>query len=161
MTEQPSRHTVDTITSDALDQLYARIDTLEHVAERNKQAYKLVVRDVQAATQLLKEGKAALRQAKLDQLTDREAISYWTHQAQLARDYSAYDGRALASTILQAQRQAARADQAEAALDRLHQLHADRGGWCAECCAPDCENNEVAWPCPTIRALDNPQEPTP
>ncbi|MCX4540473.1 hypothetical protein [Streptomyces sp. NBC_01565] len=46
--EQPGRHTVDTITSDALDQLYARIDTLEHVAASNKQAYVDAVKDFQA-----------------------------------------------------------------------------------------------------------------
>lgn len=117
--QQPARHTADTITSDALDQLYARIETLEHVAESNKEAYKLVVLDAQAATQLLRDGKAALRQAALDQLTDREAISYWTHQTQLAREHSYYDNRALASTVVQARRWAARAEEAEAAIARV------------------------------------------
>lgn len=49
MTEQPARHTVDTITSDALDQLYARIDTLEHVAAGNKRHVQLIVPDLEAA----------------------------------------------------------------------------------------------------------------
>ncbi|MFD4934470.1 hypothetical protein [Streptomyces virginiae] len=124
MTDQPVRHTADTITDDELDALYVRIATLEHVAERNKQAYKLVVRDIQAATQLLQDGKAALRQAKLDQLTDREAISYWTHQTQLAREYSQHDNQALAATVVQARRWAGRAKQAEAAIARVRETAA-------------------------------------
>lgn len=49
MTEQPVRHTVDTITDDDLDQLYARIATLEHVAAGNKRHVQLIVPDLQAA----------------------------------------------------------------------------------------------------------------
>ena len=43
------RHTADSITSDALDQLYAHIATLEHVAAGNKRHVQLIVPDLQRA----------------------------------------------------------------------------------------------------------------
>jgi hypothetical protein len=55
---------------------------------------------------------------------------------------------------------ARRADQTEAAVDRVRALHANEDGYCAHC------KGEwgMRWPCPTIRALggdDADDEPTP
>ncbi|MCX5587582.1 hypothetical protein [Streptomyces erythrochromogenes] len=60
-----------------------------------------------------------LEQAKRNQLGDFETISYWTSQTTLAREHSDRADRARASTILQAQRWAARARAAEAVLEHL------------------------------------------
>ncbi|MFJ8163838.1 hypothetical protein ACIRBY_23325 [Streptomyces sp. NPDC096136] len=64
MTGQPTRHTVDTITSDALDELYARIDTLTAVCRSNKRAYAGAVADVQAAEQRAEQAEAALARVR-------------------------------------------------------------------------------------------------
>ncbi|MFF3622358.1 hypothetical protein [Streptomyces sp. NPDC002467] len=42
MTNQPSRHTADTITDDQLDELYARIATLEVIAAGNWRHVQLI-----------------------------------------------------------------------------------------------------------------------
>jgi len=55
-----TRHTVDTITSDDLDQLYREIDTLRAVCRSNKQAYAGAVTDAMAADERAKEAEAAL-----------------------------------------------------------------------------------------------------
>lgn len=69
MTEQPVRHTVDTITSDALDQLHARIATLEHVAAGNKRHVQLIVPDLEAALARAEQAEAAVAR-----VTSPEAI---------------------------------------------------------------------------------------
>ncbi|MGW0537836.1 hypothetical protein [Streptomyces sp. NPDC003032] len=43
------RYTADSITDDALDALYRRVETLEHVAAGNKRHVQLVVPDLQRA----------------------------------------------------------------------------------------------------------------
>ncbi|MFL4904644.1 hypothetical protein ACJ6WF_16020 [Streptomyces sp. MMS24-I2-30] len=43
------RHTADTITDDALDALYRRIETLEHVAAGNKRHVQLIVPELERA----------------------------------------------------------------------------------------------------------------
>ncbi len=60
----PVRHTADTITDNDLDQLYARIATLEAVAESNKRAYKLVFPDLQAAEQRAEQAEAAIERVR-------------------------------------------------------------------------------------------------
>ncbi|MEV6081808.1 hypothetical protein AB0L80_43085 [Streptomyces sp. NPDC052069] len=49
MTIQPERIALDDLTSDALDQLYARIDTLEYVAAGNKRHVQLLVPELEQA----------------------------------------------------------------------------------------------------------------
>ncbi|MFD4740587.1 hypothetical protein ACFWNQ_24965 [Streptomyces virginiae] len=188
--EQPGRHTADTITDNDLDQLYAerekygqgwldadrkaRVAEAALASEKETSQRLLVQRQEMAveryawqergeqAEQRAERAEAALAQARREQLTDGEAISYWTDAAGLARDHSYWADRARASTILQARRWAARARTAEAAIDRVRELHAKlNDGSCADCCAPDCENNYRDWPCDTIRALNDPKEPTP
>jgi site-specific recombinase len=44
-----NRHTANTITDEALDELYRRIDTLEHVAAGNRRHVQLIVPDLQRA----------------------------------------------------------------------------------------------------------------
>lgn len=90
MTEQPVRHTVDTITRDALDALYETLDA----AEQTSLARQLATADKAFIA-------AHLRATRNGAALDRTR-------------------RALASTILQARRQAARAEQAEAELAALH-----------------------------------------
>lgn len=137
MTEQLVRHTVDTITDNDLDQLYTERDEARAAADRYFTNGTKAVEELhwrahnaeQSAEQAEAERDKActafnakimeLEKAKREQLGDREAISYWTHQARVARDFSAYDGRARAATIVQARRQAARAEQAETANARV------------------------------------------
>ncbi|MEU4947691.1 hypothetical protein [Streptomyces lavendulae] len=129
--EHPGRHTADTITSDALDALYEMLDA----AQETELARQLATADKAFMS-------AHLRAARLG--------------SALARAQ-----RAHASTILQARRQAARADQAEAALARVRALHFNQYNACLECAGPGGYGDSPDWPCNTIRALDEPQEPTP
>lgn len=64
------RHTVNTITSDALDQLYARIATLEHVAAGNKRHVQLIVPDLEHAEAALARVRAAVHIADDEDVTD-------------------------------------------------------------------------------------------
>jgi hypothetical protein len=64
--QRPARHTVDTITSDALDQLYARIETLEHVAAGNKRHVQLIVPDLEAALARAEQAEAALARVRAE-----------------------------------------------------------------------------------------------
>ncbi|MFE2323610.1 hypothetical protein ACFXD5_06750 [Streptomyces sp. NPDC059385] len=128
MTEQPNRHTVDTITSDALDALYEMLAATQQT---------------ELARQLANADKAFLaahlRAARLGSAVAR------------AR-------RALASTILQARRQAARAEQAEAAIARVRALASELDA--AEAYGGLADGYELA--AYRIRAaLDDPQEPRP
>ncbi|MFI8294052.1 DNA cytosine methyltransferase [Streptomyces sp. NPDC085614] len=66
-TQAGGRHTVDTITSDALDQLYAeleqlrrRVHTLEHVARSNRRHVRAIVPELEAATQRAERAEAAI-----------------------------------------------------------------------------------------------------
>jgi hypothetical protein len=52
------RHTVDSITSDNLDELYARIATLEHVAAGNKRHVQLIAPDLERAEAALDRVRA-------------------------------------------------------------------------------------------------------
>ncbi|MEU2510194.1 hypothetical protein ABZ621_36650 [Streptomyces sp. NPDC007863] len=54
------RHTADSITDDDLDQLYARIDTLEAVCDSNKRAYVGAVQAAVDAEQRAERAEAAL-----------------------------------------------------------------------------------------------------
>ncbi|MFD4738696.1 hypothetical protein ACFWNQ_15185 [Streptomyces virginiae] len=139
MTDQPVRHTADTITDDELDELYARADKserhfqltaghLEETLGRLGEARSALAAEADLSRRVLEraeQAEAALAQARRDQLTDGEAISYWTDAAALARDHSYWADRARASTILQARRWAARARTAEAALARVRKLADD------------------------------------
>ncbi len=79
--EQPGRHTVDTITSDALDQLYADADRSEEViGELNEQ----VVRAIKQAEAAI--ARAAEERATLHQLFEGFARLLATS----SRDWSAY-----------------------------------------------------------------------
>ncbi|MFF8290451.1 hypothetical protein ACF068_14650 [Streptomyces sp. NPDC016309] len=54
------RHTADTITDDALDALYRRIETLEHVAAGNKRHVQRLIPELQRAEAALDRVRAAL-----------------------------------------------------------------------------------------------------
>jgi len=84
--EQPGRHTVDTITSDALDALYEQLDAAQRTS---------LARQLDTANRAF--AAAHLRAARNGAALDRTR-------------------RAHASTIIEARRQAARAEQAEAEL---------------------------------------------
>jgi hypothetical protein len=58
MTDSPPRHTADTINDNALDALYARIETLEHVAAGNKRHVQLIVPDLERAEATLARVRA-------------------------------------------------------------------------------------------------------
>ncbi|MCY0921860.1 MULTISPECIES: hypothetical protein [unclassified Streptomyces] len=93
-TGQPVRHTVDTITSDALDALYERLDNAQE-------------------TELARQLATA----------DRAFTEAHRRATRLAGDLARAQ-RAHASTILQAQRQAARARDAEAQLGTIRDIAA-------------------------------------
>ena len=59
MTTQPDRIQLDDLTSDQLDQLYARIATLEAVCLSNKRAYAGAVQAAWTAEARIRELKAA------------------------------------------------------------------------------------------------------
>lgn len=59
------RHTVDTITSDALNALYARIETLEHVAAGNKRHVQAIVPELEQARAERDRFEAAWQSARL------------------------------------------------------------------------------------------------
>ncbi|MER7905411.1 hypothetical protein ABTX84_19275 [Streptomyces sp. NPDC095614] len=59
MTTQPDRIPLDDLTSDQLDQLYARIDTLEAVCLSNKRAYAGAVQAALTAEARVRELEAA------------------------------------------------------------------------------------------------------
>lgn len=59
MTEQPVRHTVDTITSDALDQLYARIAWLEQALATVADCFHENADDLEAALRLFQRARKA------------------------------------------------------------------------------------------------------
>lgn len=127
------------------------------------------------------------RDLKVIELGSAETISYWKSQAVEARRYGQWRDRAHASTVTEARRQAARAEQAEAevtettgiiralrrqrgqaetAVARVRALHIPTGRMYSG--APACQGcmEDNPWeapshPCPTITALDEPQEPTP
>lgn len=102
------------------------------------------------------KAEAALEQAKRNQLGDFETISYWTHQTHLARDYAEHDSRALAATVVQARRWAARARAAEAVIARVRETAA-----CWEQMPSD-RHVYIHEAARTIRAaLDESEEPTP
>ncbi|WP_267244381.1 hypothetical protein [Streptomyces sp. PR69] len=65
-----ARHTVDTITSDALDQLYARIDTLERVAKSSKCHAQIIVQELETAD----AARLALRRRAEQAEADRAAV---------------------------------------------------------------------------------------
>ncbi|MFF4752668.1 hypothetical protein ACWD5R_11370 [Streptomyces sp. NPDC002514] len=52
------RHTADTITDDALDALYRRIETLEHVAAGNKRHVQQIVPDLERAEAAIERVRA-------------------------------------------------------------------------------------------------------
>ncbi|MEW1638619.1 hypothetical protein AB0469_31745 [Streptomyces sp. NPDC093801] len=52
------RHTADTITDDALDELYARIETLEAVAAGNKRHVQFIVPDLENALARAEQAEA-------------------------------------------------------------------------------------------------------
>lgn len=54
------RHTVDSITSDHLDALYARIETLEHVAAGNKRHVQAIVPELEQAWAAIKRVREAI-----------------------------------------------------------------------------------------------------
>ncbi|MFG2976267.1 hypothetical protein ACGFYY_25205 [Streptomyces sp. NPDC048331] len=135
MTEQPARHTVDTITSDALDALYEMLDA----AQQTELARQLATAERAFCA-------AHLRATRLGSTVSRMQ-------------------RAQASTILQARRWAARARTAEAALGQVRNLHSpssfpnpDAPGDITYCVG--CEYATGAHPCNTLAALDDPKEPT-
>lgn len=99
--QQPTRHTVDTITSDALDQLYARIATLEHVASGNKRHVQLIVPDLEAA--LARAEKAEAKAAAMTAAMESTAAAALRH--------SGCHGQLMAQCM--------RAEQAEAANARI------------------------------------------
>ncbi|MFE9853577.1 MULTISPECIES: WDGH domain-containing protein [Streptomyces] len=78
MTTTPDRIPLDDLTSDQLDTLYARIDTLEAVCESNKRAYVGAVRAVWAAEAAAKRLRAAWTAAR------RRAALYLTSNQNLA-----------------------------------------------------------------------------
>lgn len=64
------RHTVDSITSDALDALYRRIETLEHVAAGNKRHVQLIVPELERAEAAVARIRAAVHIADDQDVTD-------------------------------------------------------------------------------------------
>ncbi|MFF4369659.1 hypothetical protein [Streptomyces sp. NPDC001594] len=66
MTEQPARHTADTITDNDLDDLYARLDTLTAVCRSNRRAYVGAVQDVQAAEPRAEQAEATLTRVRAE-----------------------------------------------------------------------------------------------
>ncbi|MFJ5804841.1 hypothetical protein [Streptomyces sp. NPDC093093] len=59
MTNPPARHTVDTITSDALDQLHARIDWLEQALATVADCFNENASDLEAALRLFSRSRRA------------------------------------------------------------------------------------------------------
>jgi hypothetical protein len=59
--EPARRHTV---TSDELDRLYARIETLEYVARSNLRHVQLIVPDLEAATKRAERAEAAIERVR-------------------------------------------------------------------------------------------------
>lgn len=72
MTQPAERHTVDTITSDALDHLYREIDTLTAVCRSNKQAYIGAVKDAMAADKRTEQAEAGRDRYRLAWTSARE-----------------------------------------------------------------------------------------
>ncbi|MGW5852115.1 hypothetical protein ACWFQ8_29915 [Streptomyces sp. NPDC055254] len=165
---QPARKLLDQMSDAELAALYGERDLAVSLLARVRETSAQLINNANARADKAEaeRDKACtafnakvmeLEQAKRQQLGDREAISYWSHQARLARDYSAHDGRALASTIVQARRWAARARTAEAALARGREVEEQ---WRMHFLA----TGEAAGghALAMVRAaLDEPQEPTP
>ncbi|MGW7435683.1 hypothetical protein [Streptomyces sp. NPDC054849] len=61
--EQPGRHTVDTITDDALDQLYARLDAIESGMPQPLLKYVQQVNDIEAQRAQLPDEERQRREA--------------------------------------------------------------------------------------------------
>jgi uncharacterized coiled-coil DUF342 family protein len=70
-----TRHTADSITSDALDALYREIDTLRAVCDSNKRAYVGAVKHAWEVEERAKQAEAALNavRAELDALNSQTA----------------------------------------------------------------------------------------
>lgn len=140
--EQAARpHSASTITDDALDALYARLEAAEETGMRF----------------LAQQQEMAKERYAWQQRGDRA-------EAELARLHDTDSADAAAGSY------AHRAEQAEAAIERARKLHrpADWHGIaiCAECSALDpdsssTDNPAVAYDrCATIAALTEPKEPT-
>jgi hypothetical protein len=73
---------------------------------------------------------------------ERERDDHWARYVSAARLVGRYQDTAI--------KEHARAEKAEAALERVRALHRNEYGCCAECT----EVHSVLWPCNTIRALE-------
>jgi hypothetical protein len=129
------RHTADTITDDALDALYRRIETLEHVAAGNKRHVQRLIPELEAAEQ---RAEAASR-VGVRYLAAAERFEAAWHSA---RHRAAVLSAALTcrSPLL---------GQYAAALARVRALHQEQpNGLCSHCYVP--------WPCLNICRLNTP-----
>ncbi|MFE6080007.1 hypothetical protein [Streptomyces virginiae] len=158
--EQPARHTADTVNDKALDELYARAEQAETAAaqqldrgDRLSNALHDTIDHLKTSSQ--QDAATALIIDRAIRAQRWSEPSWWCPDCGGSVPYHARHEHLTADAEK-------RAKQAEAAIARVRELHAKlNDGSCADCCAPDCENNYRDWPCDTIRALDDPKEPTP
>lgn len=170
---QPAeRYTVDTITSDALDQLYTERDAL------TARLYNLgvTVASPEPSWQcpdcagLVPASQQYLHQEAEQRARAEQAEAELTALKTITTGYCPECGRGDCSpTASQWYQQVQRADRADAAIERVRALHhpvpspyGDRT-ICADCSGyggDSCDNTPQSHPCPTIRALDS-QEPQP
>lgn len=136
---QPAeRHTADTITSDALDQLYREIDTLTAVCRSNKQAYIGAVKDAMAADKRTEQAEAGRDRYRLAWTSAREraqALGAGVILRVADRDFWKRQ------TLEQRQRAERAEAERDAATARLHELGITTA------------NPEPSWQCPDCGGL--------
>jgi hypothetical protein len=155
------RLTVDTITSDQLDALYDRLAKAEQEADDS------VAAAARLTTLVGKRSERAERTAK-DQ---RRRADIAETELRVLRTGLRANGadptqiQNLWAQIRLRNRQwrdeKTRAEQAEAAVERVRALHrkASHGDTCVYCAHGQRLGYDTTWPCDTIRALDEPKEP--
>jgi uncharacterized protein with gpF-like domain len=128
------RHTADTINSDALDQLYERLDRARAAAALHRQGL-LTTAELYAVIEAAHESGPAATQA-----TDSEQPLF------LPRAEVTTLHRTLGQLL---------GDEDAQAIARVRALHHEEYGSCAECT----HEFSVPFPCPTVRAIDGEEQP--
>jgi cytochrome c556 len=174
VTEQPVRYTADTITDNALDQLYARIEQAETKAAAMTAAMESTAtdalkhrgchRDLMGQCMRAERAEAALEQAELDAEQQQRHFRTLSNERESYRQGWKYE-----------QGRRARAEAAIARVRALHQPVQGLGydsdeddtpksyGRIEQACNTCGTHGEYAirWPCETTEALDEPKEPRP
>jgi len=141
------RLTVDSITSDQLDALYAERD--EHKQDYLNACKTIAAMHKAAVGEVRGPGRGVVEDVEDVRLRAERAEGRLSH----LQTTSEAAGRILASTTDER-------DTLQAAVERVRALHrkASHGDTCVYCAHGQRLGYDTTWPCDTIRALDEPKE---